>query len=249
MTITPVLPLASAPFAASRAIPSNPRPASPSAPPFRPGPVGAEAGGPGREPVPAADHAPWSRRPGLGPPAPPRPAPPACDVPQFDPVRVRRWWGRRWRWPCRGWLRLAVAGLVVIAATAIATVPGAGEVPATASARVPGGAPPSGAAVADPDRPAERTVSAPVRIADAATVRLLRPGDRVDVLAAPTDGSPGPVRTRVVARGVRVARVPAAGPAAGSGEEGALIVLAVGRSTATELVGASVTSRLAVTLC
>ncbi|MYS18646.1 RcpC/CpaB family pilus assembly protein, partial [Streptomyces sp. SID4982] len=99
-------------------------------------------------------------------------------------------------------------------------------------------------------------VRAPVRVADAAAVRLLRPGDRVDVVAA-EERSAGGDAARVLARGARVARlpelpVPGAGPEAGAGEgsvtAGALVVLAVPRATAVRLVGASPTARLAVTL-
>ncbi|WP_345670213.1 RcpC/CpaB family pilus assembly protein, partial [Streptomyces similanensis] len=111
---------------------------------------------------------------------------------------------------------------------------------------------------------AGRTVTAPVRIADAETVRLLRPGDRVDVIAAgdpATDGT-----ARVLARGARVSRVPqpvtggaAQGEAGtdwagadGAGrrgtESGALVALRVPRATAARLAGASATTRLAVTL-
>jgi Flp pilus assembly protein CpaB len=91
-------------------------------------------------------------------------------------------------------------------------------------------------------------VTAPVRIADAATVRLLRPGDRVDVIAAedPATGRP----SRILARRARVAQVPqpavGADPAAGGG--GALVALAVPPATAARLAGASATARLAVTL-
>ncbi|MFJ4780751.1 hypothetical protein [Streptomyces sp. NPDC088762] len=81
-----------------------------------------------------------------------------------------------------------------------------------------------------------------MRIADAATVRLLRPGDRVDVVAAERAGEP-----RVVAAGARVAHVPAAEQDVGDG--GALVVLSVPRETARALVGAGTTARLAVTLC
>ena len=95
-----------------------------------------------------------------------------------------------------------------------------------------------------------------MRIADAAAVRLLRPGDRVDVLAA----------ARVVVSGVRVVSVPepyggqgtsttsegsdlpAASADAGS-TGGALIVLAVPRRIAAALSGAAVSSPLAVALC
>ncbi|GHE00580.1 hypothetical protein GCM10010339_16310 [Streptomyces alanosinicus] len=90
-----------------------------------------------------------------------------------------------------------------------------------------------------------QTVTAPVRIADAATVRLLRPGDRVDVIAA-EDPSAGGI-ARVLARGARVAKVPE--PLEGGAESGALVVLSVPRATAVRLVGASAAARLAVTLC
>jgi hypothetical protein len=99
--------------------------------------------------------------------------------------------------------------------------------------------------VADPvpERPARAgKVTAPVRIADAATVRLLRPGDRVDVIAAEESATGG--AARVVARGARVSEVPTADTA----ESGALVVLTVPRRTAAELAGAGATSRLAVTL-
>ncbi|MDI5908735.1 hypothetical protein QDK90_27790, partial [Streptomyces sp. 12257] len=95
------------------------------------------------------------------------------------------------------------------------------------------------------ERRAVETVSAPVRIADGATVRLLRPGDRVDVIAAEESGLGGDAR--VVARGARVTKVPE--PLDGVTEGGALVVLSVPRSTAARLAGASATARLAVTLC
>ncbi|CAG6399305.1 hypothetical protein NMG29_04075 [Streptomyces cocklensis] len=103
---------------------------------------------------------------------------------------------------------------------------------------------------------AEEIVRAPVRITDAAAVRLLRPGDRVDVLAA----------ARVVASGVPVVAVPE--PSGGQGTSvtsegsnlptadadavttgGALVVLAVPRRIAAALSGAAVSSPLAVALC
>ncbi|MCB5182241.1 RcpC/CpaB family pilus assembly protein, partial [Streptomyces antimicrobicus] len=94
---------------------------------------------------------------------------------------------------------------------------------------------------------AERRVSAPVRIADAQAVRLLRPGDRVDVVAAERDGP-----ARVVAAEAEVVQVPAAQESAAqedAADGGALVVLAVPRETARELVGAGAVARLAVTLC
>ncbi|SEN09475.1 hypothetical protein [Actinacidiphila rubida] len=92
---------------------------------------------------------------------------------------------------------------------------------------------------------------APVRIADAGAVRLLRPGSCVDVLAA----------FRVVASGARVVDVPAdpdpdlasaltAGrDGVGSGTGGALVVLSVPRGVAAAISGAAASSPLAVTLC
>lgn len=98
------------------------------------------------------------------------------------------------------------------------------------------------------ERERERFVAAPVRIADAASARLLRPGDRVDVLAGPRERGGD---AEVVAAGVRVLAVPArpgADTTAGEGA-GALVVLAVPRGEATALAGAEATSRrLAVTL-
>ncbi len=149
------------------------------------------------------------------------------------------------------------AGLAVTAAALLAS--GAGD---TERAR--------GHPVADParGRGAVRLVAAPVRIADGATVRLLRPGDQVDVIAAEESGT-----ARVVASGARVTKVPHvpsdAGPVPSSGNGfdfesdsgdrfgaghtpasgGTLVVLSVPRETAARLAGAGVTARLAVTLC
>lgn len=107
---------------------------------------------------------------------------------------------------------------------------------------------PQAAAAPERERKPVEVVSAPVRIADGATVRLLRPGDRVDVIASPVSPSAdGDDDARVVARGARVEKVPRA-----SGESvdgGALVVLSVPRATAAALAGAGATSRLAVTLC
>ena len=71
-------------------------------------------------------------------------------------------------------------------------------------------------------------VAAPVRVADAETVALLRPGDVVDVLAAePTDGAAR--EARLVAAAVRVARRARARPSTGFGAglgDGGLVLLA-----------------------
>ncbi|MFF9852747.1 RcpC/CpaB family pilus assembly protein [Streptomyces litmocidini] len=169
------------------------------------------------------------------------PAP--CTVPAFEPLRVRGARHRLRRALRRG--RRAPALLLALTAGALAvatTAPGSSrEEPlraaATARAQPPAAVP---------------LVSAPVRIADAATVRLLRPGDRVDVIAAtpPTPG--GESEARVVARGARVAEVPRPDETRSDGSRadgGALVILSVPRSTAAELAGAGVTSQLAVTVC
>ncbi|MGW6742574.1 hypothetical protein ACWGDX_17945 [Streptomyces sp. NPDC055025] len=96
-------------------------------------------------------------------------------------------------------------------------------------------------------------MSAAVRIADAETVRLLRRGDRVDVIAAAAIAPPpaGVVdaepEARVVAAGVRVAAIPKTRDFSPDG--GALVVLSVPRATAAVLAAASATSRLAVAVC
>lgn len=155
--------------------------------------------------------------------------PGARPVPLFPPLRVGRGGDRLGR-ALRRRRRAGAAGLAV-AAAALAV----GGTQARASR---GAGPPE----APPPPAAVRMVSAPVRIADAATVRLLRPGDRVDVVAAERAGPP-----RVVAAAARVARVPE--PEKTPGDGGALVVLSVPRETARALVGAGSVTRLAVTLC
>nr|WP_238545449.1 MULTISPECIES: RcpC/CpaB family pilus assembly protein [Streptomyces] len=178
-----------------------------------------------------------------------RRTPPTCAVPRFGPVRVGRG-GDRLRRALRRRRRSMAAGLAMTAAALAAAAPS-------------GGSDPRPAASAPPDdgrrEPRPAVVSAPVRIADAAAVRLLRPGDRVDVLAAPgSDQAHGPAAARVVARGARVTDVPRPGRVAaadvetgdlGAASGGALVVLAVPRPTAAALAGAAATSRLAVALC
>jgi hypothetical protein len=166
-------------------------------------------------------------------------APATCEVPHFAPVRVR---GARYqlRRLLRHRRRAVAAGLAVTAAALVA----AGPREATDAHRAERT---RGHPVADPvrQRRAVELVTAPVRIADAATVRLLRPGDRVDVIAAEESAVGGDAR--VVARGARVTKVPE--PLDGAAESGALVVLSVPRSAAARLAGASATARLAVTLC
>ncbi|WUI47217.1 hypothetical protein OHS59_19210 [Streptomyces sp. NBC_00414] len=163
--------------------------------------------------------------------------PGTCQVPHFAPVRVRG--GRhQLRRLVRCRRRALAAGLAVTAAALVAAGPG------DTVARDTG--PPRARAVVEAGRerrPVER-VTAAVRIADGATVRLLRPGDLVDVIAAEQSAAGD---ARVVARGVRVTKVPE--PLDSVSEGGALVVLSVPRRTAARLAGAGVTSRLAVTLC
>ncbi|MEU6243124.1 hypothetical protein [Streptomyces sp. NPDC047024] len=189
-------------------------------------------------------------------PSPPRPSspvfrvprPPGTDVPAtrevpgFAPVCVRGG-GYAARQLMRSRRRAVAAGLAVTAAALVAAGPRAVSGPQGAER-------PRGRPVAEPaprHGPAAM-VRAPVRIADAATVRLLRPGDRVDVIAAeerPTGGG-----AQVLARGARVTRLPEplGEPEDGVSGGGALVVLAVPRATAARLVGANPSARLAVTL-
>ncbi|MEW2392147.1 hypothetical protein AB0933_27695 [Streptomyces venezuelae] len=155
-------------------------------------------------------------------------------------MRVRGGWPRLDRL-LRHRRRVMAVGLAMTAAALASTVPRgavqgeAGEAPAPHRVT-------AATAAADRSAPA---VTAPVRIADADTVRLLRPGDRVDVIAA--DGSPsGGAEPRVVASGARVTAVPE--PGEGPVESGALVVLSVPGDAAARLAGAGASTRLAVTL-
>ncbi|WP_369178849.1 hypothetical protein [Streptomyces mutabilis] len=159
-------------------------------------------------------------------------------MPHFTPVRVRGGRHRLHRL-LRHRRRAVAAGLVVTAAALVAAGPHPG-------AGAPGAQRARGHPVTEPvrERHGARPVSAPVRIADAATVRLLRPGDQVDVIAA-TDGGSG--EATVLARGARVTKVPE--PLDGDTAGGTLVVVSVPRATAHRLAGAAATARLAVTLC
>lgn len=94
-------------------------------------------------------------------------------------------------------------------------------------------------------------IAAPVRLADAQAATLLRPGDRLDLVAAsaggadPIDGTAGGSYARVVAAGAVVITVPsvdrgrsviAGSPSSG----GALVVVAVTRTEALMLAEAAV---------
>lgn len=88
-------------------------------------------------------------------------------------------------------------------------------------------------------------VAAPVRIADPGAVALLRPGDRVDVIAG-AGTAPGGGPARVVAPDLVVIGVPPGG--ADGAAEGALVVLAASPAVAARLVGTAATARLSVTV-
>ncbi|MFF1487934.1 RcpC/CpaB family pilus assembly protein [Streptomyces sp. NPDC058319] len=214
---------------------------------------------------PFSPYPPEPRRPG---PVPGVDTPAPCEVPHFAPVRVRGGQYGLHRL-LRHRRRAVAAGLAVTAAALVTAGPRlAADTPRGAPARgQPQGAA-AGLSRGPALRPAARTMAVPVRIADAATVRLLRPGDRVDVFAVADPAAGG--RTRMIARGARVRKVPrpvgadpgasahigstantdegrsalAGGP---SGGEDALVTLAVPPSTAARLAGASASARLAVT--
>jgi hypothetical protein len=196
-------------------------------------------------------------------------APEPHGVPLFAPLRVPGS-RQRLRRALRRRHRALSAGLVLTAAALVAWAPSHPEsaesphAPTAYTARA-GRHPAPRAALHRPMRTGRadtgRTtvVSAPVRIADAATVRLLKPGDRVDVIAtgdsarAPTAATGNTTAenpatdARVVAAGVRVTGVPDSADSSPGG--GALIVLSVSRATATALAGAGASSELTVTMC
>ncbi|MFD8965147.1 hypothetical protein ACFV0C_09110 [Streptomyces sp. NPDC059568] len=173
-------------------------------------------------------------------------------MPPFGPLRVRGSQQRLRRALLRR-RRTTAAGLAMTAA-ALAATGASGAVGASADTPSPPTfvSPPSSSGREPAGRSSE-LVSTAVRIADAETVRLLRRGDRVDVIAAAAI-APGPAgvmdgepEARVVATGVRVAEIPKTRELSSDG--GALVVLSVPRATAAVLAAASATSRLAVAVC
>lgn len=88
-------------------------------------------------------------------------------------------------------------------------------------------------------------VVAPVRVGDAATVGLLRVGDRVDILAAdPQDDAPAVT----VAERVPVVGIPPRRGTDPAFASGALVVVAVDPATARALAGAAVSTFLSVVI-
>lgn len=94
----------------------------------------------------------------------------------------------------------------------------------------------------DPAAPRPDDVAVPLRLTEPAVAALVRAGDRVDVLSASPEG--GPVAP-VVATAVRVLSVPSLSD---DPTEGALLVVAANRATASRLAAAAVTGRLSIVL-
>src|SRR3954467_6593902 len=90
----------------------------------------------------------------------------------------------------------------------------------------------------------DHEVAAPVRLADLAVAALVRPGDRVDVLATPADAG----RAEVVASGALVLAAPRAGADAESDPGAGLLLIAVDPATAARLAAASTAATLTVSL-
>jgi len=91
-------------------------------------------------------------------------------------------------------------------------------------------------------------VLTPVRVADAATLALISPGDTIDVIAAWPAGTAGPATATTVAAGVRVVSVPAPVKGTTYTTEGGLVVLAVPPATAVRIAAAAVSARISLTL-
>ena len=87
-------------------------------------------------------------------------------------------------------------------------------------------------------------VAVPVRIADPGAVAILRPGELIDLIAAPVNGqgTPGPIATQVP-----LLAVPEQADG-GLHADGGLLIVAVTTEQAASLAEAAVTSRLSVAI-
>ena len=86
-------------------------------------------------------------------------------------------------------------------------------------------------------------VIAPLRLADTTLATLLQPGDLIDVLAA----DPQAGQATVVAPGARVVTIPQApDERAGTGPEGALVLIDVDAHTASVVAQATVSATLSI---
>lgn len=93
-------------------------------------------------------------------------------------------------------------------------------------------------------------VVVPVRLADPAVARTLRPGDRVDLLAATADAAASEGGAQVVAAGALVVAREEVGNGGllGAEEQLSLVYVAVPRDTAPDVVGASAWAPLRIVL-
>ncbi|GAA4225306.1 SAF domain-containing protein [Actinomadura meridiana] len=93
------------------------------------------------------------------------------------------------------------------------------------------------------------TVATPVRMSDADAVRLLHPGDHIDVLTTtsptPLDAPQPESHTRLVVSSVPVLAVPS--PNENRPQEGALVILATDRTQSAALAGAGAPLTLTIT--
>ncbi len=85
-------------------------------------------------------------------------------------------------------------------------------------------------------------VLAPLRLADAEIVSLLRPGEVVDVVAA----DPQRAKASVVATAARIVTVPQVGEDSATADSGALVLIDVDSETAAALARAAVSATLTV---
>lgn len=203
--------------------------------------------------------------------------PPPVAVPPFDPVRRGGTVRQRLRSVLRGARRSVGASLLLLALVVGALGWAGGPGPAKGASEAAGagqdtgpptgseqGVTPEAVAAAGPGEASATArsgpVRVPVRIADAGVVGLLKPGDRVDVLAPAPEPGPGAETgagvgaARVLAHRVTVAQVPglrpgdAGGGVASDPAQGALVVLSVPPDTAARLAGAAAHVPLAVAL-
>lgn len=187
-------------------------------------------------------------------------SPSTNSVPHFPPIlpgRGRRRLRRALRSRRALGVVLALSAVLLFALTLDGGAPARTEQAARAAPTAPDPPPdatPDPAPAPAPERARGPSVTTAVRISDPATVQLLSPGDRVDVLATPAfpahtdaaDATPRPARR--IAHRVRVAQIPdASGGGQDEATQGALVVLAVSPATAADLAGAAVDSHLAVT--
>jgi hypothetical protein len=155
---------------------------------------------------------------------------------RLDPVR--------WRWPARGTLlRSALVTVLLAAAAAVAWSRPTGCAPARPVASAPATPRPSGSGAGIAGAVSTRamvppgTVGVPVRLADPAALRLLRAGDRVDLLGVdPSDGDTTRVADDTLVIGVTGADDPTAGA----------LLLALDRAEANRAVAVSERIRFAV---